>query len=139
MLMVRRLLAFALAFVVIAVPLAADVCAAACAEHAGHSIDSLLSTPHHHHPDSQPSPHHQSEAASAPVTQRTVFKSLPHRCGRLDAVISESPDVTASHIVSAAATMARFTPLFVHVSPASAMDSRHGPPAPSRPTSPLRI
>ncbi len=137
--MARRLLAFALAFVVIAVPLAGDVCAAACVEHAGHSIDSLASTPQHHHPDSQPSPHHQSEAASAPVTERTVFKSLPHGCGRLDAVITVSPDVTASQIVNDAVTTAGFTPLFVHVSPASAMGSRHGPAAPTRPASPLRI
>jgi len=46
--MARRLVAFALAFVVIGAPLTGDVCAVMCAEHAGHSIDTTVPVSHHH-------------------------------------------------------------------------------------------
>jgi hypothetical protein len=135
--MSRRLLAFALAFVVIAVPVAADVCEAVCGEHAGHSIDQLVSESHQH-PDGQRS-HHHAGALTAQAAPSAALKPPPHRCGRLDAVVTESRDLRVSHIDNTTVTRAHFTPLFVHVWPTSAVDSRHGPPAPTRSTSPLRI
>jgi hypothetical protein len=137
--MARRLLAFALAFVVISVPLAGDVCDAVCAEHAGHWIDPSVPASHHHHPDSQPSYHHHSGAPPAPATQSAALKPLPHQCGRLDAVVTESREPTRPHIVRAVVMMARITPPLVPVSPTSEMDNRHGPPTQTRSTSPLRI
>jgi hypothetical protein len=127
--MPRRLLAFALAFVVIGGPLASDVCAAVCAEHAGHSSDSTVPASHHHH----------SDAAAAPATQSASLMALPHGCGQLEGIVSESRELTRAPLATAVVTVARITPLLVKVLPTSQMDSRHGPPIPIRPTSPLRI
>ena len=135
----RSLLATALAFVVIAVPLAADVCEAACAEHAAHSVGSTVPASHHHHPGSQPSHHHHAEAPLAPTTQSAALTPRPHECGRLDAVVSESCELTRLQIAKAVVMMARMTPLLIEASPTSEMDSRHDPAAPTRSTSPLRI
>jgi hypothetical protein len=133
--MVRRLLAFALAFVVIAVPLAGDVCVAVCA--AGQTIEPSRPVSHHHL-DRQSS-HHHAQSAAAATAQSIAITPLPHGCGRLEAVVTDSSDPTTSQGVSAAGPVARFTPLVVHVPPVSATDSRHGPPAPIRSASPLRI
>ncbi len=137
--MARRLLAFALAFVVIGGPLAGDVCEAVCAEHAGHSTGSSVPGSHHHHPESQPSRHHHSEAPSAPASQSAGVAPVPHPCGHLGAVVTEFRELTRPQIVKAVVLMAGITPLIVHVSPTSETDSRHGPPTPTRSTSPLRI
>src|SRR5712691_3878849 len=140
--MARRVLAFALAFVIIGVPLAGDICDAVCLRHAGHSIEpTVLASHHHHSPDivRQLLDHHHSDAAAAPSTRSAEFVPLPHGCGRLDAIVTESRELTPAPIVKAVATMARTTPLLVHLSPTAEMDSRHGPPTPIRSTSALRI
>jgi hypothetical protein len=137
--MPRLLLVFALAFIVIAVPLAADVCEAVCAQHTGHSINRSALAASDHHSGSQPSHHHHSAAAPAPITQTAILKALPHECVRLEAAVSESSDFTAAQVVNDALTMPGFTPPLAHVPATSATDSRHGPPAPTRSTSPLRI
>jgi hypothetical protein len=144
--MARRLLTFALAFVVIGGPLAGDVCEAVCAEHAGHSIDSAVPASHHHHSVNvvgQPSHHHHSDAAAAPATRSaglvSQLVSLPHACSYLEAVVTESREFTRTPLVKAVVTIGPITPLLVHVLPASEMDSRHSPPFPIRSTSPLRI
>jgi hypothetical protein len=140
--MARRLLAFALAFVIIGGPLAADLCEAACTEHAGHSIDSTLPTSHHHHSAEvvrQPSHHHHSDAATAPAKQNAILMALWHGCGHLEAIVSESRELTRTPIAISVATAARNTPLLVPVLPTSEMDNRHRPPAPIRSASPLRI
>jgi hypothetical protein len=140
--MARRLLAFALAFVIIGGPLAADVCEAACTEHGGHSIDSTAPLSHHHHSAEvvrQPSHHHHSDVAPAPATQDAKLMALWHGCGHLEAIVSESRELTRAPIATSVATVARITPLLVPVLPTSQMDGQHGPPAPIRSTSPLRI
>ena len=139
--MARRLLAFALAFVIIGGPLAADVCEAACTEHAGHSIDSTVPSSHHHHSAEivrQPSHHHHSDVARA-ATQSAKLMALWHGCGHLEAIASESRELTRGSLATAVVTVARVTPLLVPVLPTFQMDSRHGPPPPIRSTSPLRI
>ena len=139
--MARRLLAFALAFVIIGGPLSADVCEAACREHAGHSIDSTVPSSHHHHSAEivrQPSHHHHSDVAPA-ATQRAKLMALWHGCGHLEAIVSESRELTRGSLATAVVTVARVTPLLVPVLPTFQMDSRHGPPPPIRSTSPLRI
>jgi hypothetical protein len=139
--MARRLLAFALAFVIIGGPLAADVCEAVCTEHAGHSIDSRVPASHHHHSaetTSPPSHHHHSDAL-APATQSARFMTLPHGCGHLEATLSESHELTQAPIATAVVEVACITPLLVPVLPTFQMDSRHGRPRPIRSTSPLRI
>jgi hypothetical protein len=140
--MTRRLLAFALAFVVIGGPLAGNVCEAVCAEHAGHSIDSTVSASHHHHSAeaaSQPSHQHHSNAAPAAATQRARLVALSHGCGHLEAIVTSSRELTRAPIVKAVMTMAPIRPLPVPALPASEMNSRHGPPTPIRSISLLRI
>jgi hypothetical protein len=140
--MVRRLFAFALTFVIIGGPLAADLCEAFCAEHAGHSIDSTMPASHHHHSDEAASlllHHHHSDAAPAPATQSARLTALPHVCAQPEASVSESREPTRAPIATAVLTVARMTPLHVQVLPTSQMDSRHGPPTPIRSTSLLRI
>jgi hypothetical protein len=139
--MARRLLAFALAFVIIGGPLAADVCEAACTEHAGHSIDSTVPPSHDHHSAEvrQPSPHHHSDVAPAAATQSVKLMALWHGCGHLEAIVSESRELTRASLATAVVTVARVTPLLVLVLPTFQMDSRHGPPPPIHSTSPLRI
>jgi hypothetical protein len=137
--MARRLLACALAFVVIGVPLAGDICETVCAEHAGQSSDWASPASHHHHADSQPSHHHHSSAAPAPADQNTAFRPPPHQCSRLEAVVTESRESTRPPIVKAVVTMAGLTPLVAPVLRMSELDSRPGPRAPIRSTSLLRI
>jgi len=140
--MARRLLAFALAFVVIGGPLAGNVCEAVCAEHAGHSIDSTAPASHHHRSAEavrQPSHHHHSDVASAAATQSAKVMTLWHGCGHLEAIVSESRELTRAPFATAVVTVARVTPLLVRVLPTFQLDSRHSPPRPIRSTSPLRI
>jgi hypothetical protein len=140
--MARRLLAFALAFVIIGGPLAADVCEAGCTEHARHSIDSTVLPLHDHHSAegvSQPSHHHHSDVAPAAATQSAKLVALWHACGHLEAIVSESRELTRASLANAVVTVARVTPPLVIVLPTSQMDSRHGPPPPIHSTSPLRI
>jgi hypothetical protein len=137
--MAQRLLAFALAFIVIGVPLAGDVCEAVCAEHSGHSINPSMPASHHHHPDSQSSHHHHSEAAPAPSTQSIAFRSAPPQCGHLDAVVAESRELMRPHIAKAVVMVARITPALTPVPATSETDNRHHPPTPTRSTSPLRL
>ena len=140
--MARRLLAFALAFVIVGGPLAADVCEAACTEHVGHSIDSTAPISHHHHSAEvvrQPTHHHHSDVAPAAATQSAKLMALWRGCGDLEAIVSESRVPTRASLATAVVAVARITPLLVLVLPTFQMDSRHGPPPPIRPTLPLRI
>jgi hypothetical protein len=139
--MLRRLLAFALAFVVTGGPLAGAVCEVFCAEHSGDSTDSKVPASHHHHSAEAASPphHHHSDAPPAPTTQSVRLRPLPHACGQLQATVSESRELTRAPIATAVMTVARITPFLVRVLPTSQMDSRHGPPPPIHSTSPLRI
>jgi hypothetical protein len=63
----------------------------------------------------------------------------PHGCDHLDAVVTESRELTRAPIVNAVLITTRIIPLLVHALPASETNSRHGPPTPIRSTSPLRI
>ena len=140
--MARRLLAFALAFVIIGGPFAADVCEAACTEHAGHSIDSTVPPSHHHHSAEvvkQPSHQHHSDVGPAPATKHPRLTALWHGCGHLEAIVSESRQLTRAPLATAVVTVTRVTPLLVLVLPTFQTDSGHGPPRPIRSTSPLRI
>jgi hypothetical protein len=96
--MARRLLAFALAFVIIGGPLAADVCEAACPEHAGHSIDSTVPPSydhhsaevvrqpwHHHHSDVGPGTSHEAPEINGPAARVRPCGSHRLRVSRADA------------------------------------------------------
>jgi hypothetical protein len=140
--MARRLLVFALAFVVIGGPLAGDVCEAVCAGHTGHASGSAVLASHHHpvaETIRKPSHHHHSGSASAPATRSAIVMPPPHACGRLEAIVTESRELARAPIGTAVVTMSRITPWVVQVLPASEKDSRHGPPTPIRSISPLRI
>jgi hypothetical protein len=139
--MARRLLGFALAFVIVGGPLAADVCEAVCAEHAGHSIASTVPASHRHHAAEagQPLHHHGSDTATSSPTRRAGLMPLPQWCGYLEAIVTDSRKMTRPPIVEALVTTARLTSSLVPVLAASERDSRHGLPIPVRSTSPLRI
>ena len=79
------------------------------------------------------------KAALAQTTQSPKLVALWHGCGHLEAIVSESRELTRAPLANAVVTVARITPLLVKVLPTSQMDSRHGPPIPIRSTSPLRI
>jgi hypothetical protein len=140
--MARRLLAFALAFVVVAGPFVSAVCEAACAEHGRHAIDSPMLVSHHHHSAevvAQSSHHHHSDAAADQPARSAGFMPAPRGCVHLDAIVTESREAARAPVDQAAVTMVHIAPLPVHRLPASEMDSRHGPPTPIRSASPLRI
>ena len=140
--MARRLMACALASVIIGGPLAADVCEAACTEHAGHSIDSTVPPSHHHQSAEvvrQPSHHHHSDVAPAAATLSAKLMALWNGCGHREAIVSESRELTRAPLATAVVTVTRVTPLLVLVLPTFQMDSGHGPPRPILSTSPLRI
>src|SRR6185436_8645377 len=104
-LMDQRLVAFALALVVIGGPLASDVCGAVCAEHTGHHRTSTMAPSHHHHsePAAAQHSHHHSETA-APVTRGVRFTPRPHVCSALDAVVTESRELRRAAADSAVVT-----------------------------------
>jgi hypothetical protein len=64
---------------------------------------------------------------------------LPHGCGHLEAIVTESRERSRAPIVKGVVTIARITTLLVRMLPTSETDSRHGPPTPTRSISPLRI
>ena len=139
--MARRLLTFALAFVIIGAPLAGDVCGAFCAAHAGRSADPTLplSQSHSSADASQALHHHHSDTRPAPATGSTALRPVSHACAQVDAVISESRELSRAPIVGAAVTLSRILPTLARTLPPSDSDGQHGPPPPIRSTSPLRI
>lgn len=138
--MARRLLAVALAFVVIGAPLAGDICGAFCAEYAGRSTDPTVPFSHNHSSAeaSQASHHHHSDTPLAPATGSAASRPVSHACGQVDAIITESRELSRAPIVVAADTVARITPTLARVLPPTDLDSRYDPTR-IRSTSPLRI
>ena len=138
--MARRLLAFALAFVVIGAPLAGDACEAFCAAHAG-QVDPTLPVSHHHAAASLSSHHHHSEPSPVPAsrTGNTALRPVAHDCVQSDAVVAESRELTRAPIAAAAASVPRLTPTLAQVLSASDIDGGRRPPTAIRSTAPLRI
>jgi len=137
--MARRLLAFALAFVVIGGPVAHDLCEAACAAHPGHSS---RNEPVSHHHDlatgaSHAGHHHEAAAESTQTANTAAMIPVPHACDHVDTVLTASREVVRAPVpneASAAVDIALLRAL-----PHADIDSRHGPPARLQSTSPLRI
>jgi hypothetical protein len=137
--MVRRLLAFALALVVIGAPLAGDACGAFCAAHA---IDPIPVSPHDASVGVSPASHHhhaEFPPVPAPATGDAALRTVSHECAQVDAVVAESRELTRAPIVGAATGVVRLTPVLARALTPSDVDGRHGPPAPIRSISPLRI
>lgn len=139
--MARRLLAFALAWVVIGAPVAGSVCGTLCAEHVVRSIDPMGPVAHHHSSDgaSRASQHHHHSAVQPAPVGGAALGSISHECAQPDAVVTETRDGSRGTDVAAAATVAWITPPLALALLSSSLDRRHGPPAPIRATSPLRI
>ena len=141
--MARRLLAFALAFVVIGAPLAGDACGAFCAAHAGHAIDPTMPVSHHHSSAAatQASHHYRADIppVSAPPAGFTALRPPSHECAQPDAVISESRELTRAPIVGVTATAAHVTPALARALPSSSGVRQHRPAAPISSALPLRI
>lgn len=138
--MARRLLAFALAFAVIGVPVAGDICEAACARHADHASrnETASHNTHHHHvatAASQPVHHHESIGSASSAT----VIPAPHVCHHVDAVLTESRDAVRGSVANAMAATAALITVLGPVSASTDIDSRHGPPVPVRAVAPLRI
>jgi hypothetical protein len=126
--MVRRLVSIALTFLVAAVPAAADMCAAQCAEHASEVRDAS----HHQH-------HHHAGAAK-PMTVAGM-QGLPHTCASADPLAAQSreslriaPDKSSVLVAAPLASPPPAVPLAARL-----LDDRHGPPRPVRTIAPLRI
>jgi hypothetical protein len=140
--MARRLLAFAVALVIIGAPLAGDACGAFCAAHAGHAIDPTIPVSHHHSSAaSQGSHHHHADVPPVlvPPAGFTALRRASHECAQADAVISESRELSRTPIVGVTAIVARVTPAL-----AQALRSSHGvhqrrPATPVSSALPLRI
>jgi hypothetical protein len=140
--MSRRLLAFALAFMIVGGPIAADVCEAACAGHAEHAIDATMPPSHQHHHGAvinQPSLHHHSDVVPPAATQSARFLVRWHGCDHLEGIVAESRNPTPAPVATADVTEARVAPPLIPVLPSSRADNRHGPPASIRSTAPLRL
>ena len=139
--MARRLLAFALAVVVIGAPLAGDACEAFCAAHAGHVVDPTVPVSHHHAAASVASHHHHSDTSGVPAsrTGHAALRPISHDCVQSDAVVAESRELTRDPIVATVATVARLTPTLAQPLSASDIDGGRRPPTATRSTAPLRI
>src|SRR5438067_9511831 len=93
--MARRLLAFALAFVVIGGPVVHDLCEAACAAHRGHSSrNEPVSHRHDLATGASHAAHHHEAAAEPTGTANTrAMIPVPHACDHVDAVLTASREV----------------------------------------------
>jgi hypothetical protein len=140
--MARRLLAFALAFVVIGAPLAGQICGAFCGEHAASSIEPAAPVAHHHSSGDavRPSHHHQLPDVQSVPSGGAEVRPAAHVCARLDAVVAEARQLSWGGAgVAAAAGVGRLNTTLVVAVLASDPGGRHSPPISLRSTSPLRI
>jgi hypothetical protein len=131
--MIRRAFAFIVAVLVIAAPVAAQVCGAACSERIGHANHSGPAAQDH-------SAHHSGHLAhQAPVdAERVAIRSLPRTCGELQAVVSGSRD-TASAVAGPAVKSEQWIPAVARSAGSFGADARRAPPRPIRSISLLRI
>lgn len=140
--MVRRLLAFAFAFVVFGAPVAGDICDALCADHTRHSINlTAAASHHHHHTDlaSQALHHHHSAALTAAAAAGLALRAASHQCVQADAVITESRELSRGPTVGVATHVAVVAPTLARVMASLDVNGQHRPPVPIRSTAPLRI
>jgi hypothetical protein len=130
--MIRRAFAFIVAVVVVAAPVAAQICGAACSERLGHAS--------HSEPVAQDHSHHSAHLAhqSASGGERAAMGSLPRMCGDLQAVVSGSRD-TAPSVAGPPVTSAFRIPAVARSAASFDGDARRAPPRPIRSISLLRI
>ena len=127
--MIRRAFAFIVAVGVIAAPVAAQVCGAACSERIGHA--------NHSGPAAQD--HSAHLAYQAPVgAERVAIRSLPRTCGELQAVVRGSRD-TAPTVAGPAVKSEQWIPAVARSAGSFDADARRAPPRPIRSISLLRI
>lgn len=140
--MAQRLLAFALAFVIIGGPVAGDICEAACAGHAGHFTRSDIASDRAHHHVAPAANHaeHQHGAKTPPAgsLRQAIVIPLPHSCDRVDVVLPESRTAMRGSLVSAMPAVALILAPRC-LSRSIRTDNRHGPPLPVRAVAALRI
>src|SRR5690349_3827456 len=120
--MPHRLFTVAVAFMLMAAPLAAEICQVTCAEHAGHVGIGTTGASHHHHSgaiDASAS-HHRSDHARAPVD--VAVRAAYNDCRHLDVVVSESRELTSAQPVSGI-TPAGFMSMIVSPLPWADVDS----------------
>ena len=131
--MIRRAFALIVAVLVIAAPVAAQVCGAACSERLGHANHSGPAAQDH-------SAHHSAHLAQqAPVgAERVAMRSLPRTCGDLQAVVSGSRD-TAPSVAGPAVKSVFRIPAVARSAASFDADARRAPPRPIRSISLLRI
>jgi len=139
--MARRLLTFAVAFVVIGAPVAADLCQATCATHGERSRQSIAAGAHHHHADRESAPpgHHHSAPALSQTPPHGAMSLVERTCGHTDAILTEARET--ARVSVADVTPAPSGVLFNQVlaTPPTDVVSRHGPPGLLRDTPPLRL
>lgn len=126
--MIRRAFAFIVAVLVIAAPVAVQMCGAACSEGHGGAVAQDHSAHHTGHLA------HQSAAGAEPA----AIHSLPRTCGDLQAVVSSSRD-TAPSVAGPAVKSALRIPAVARSAASFDADARRAPPRPIRSISLLRI
>ena len=113
--MVRRLVAFAVAFMVVGGPVANDICEASCVGHGGHSNRPTVPDSHHRHAAATHAEHdHHSAAEASKVPSSTAVIPVPHMCGHVEAVLTESRDVVRA---PAATVMSDFGAEVIKIEP----------------------
>src|SRR4051812_38377850 len=90
--MVRRMLAFAAAFLIVGSPLAAELCDSVCVEHAAHARHTTL----HHDEDGAAMPashHHHVDVQHEGTHSRAAASTIPNPCRHVDAATTESREL----------------------------------------------
>jgi hypothetical protein len=135
-------MAFALAFVFGAAPVAGQACEVMCAEHVGHTFGTHSAVSHHHHTEGMPAAttHHHAPSPEALSAQRLAMTMGAWRnCVQSDAVVSESRQVVRGPMLDAITGSANTTLAIASVLRPSATDRQHGPQTPTRSISQLRV
>ena len=138
--MLRGLLAAAMAFAVVATPIAANICEATCQDHNGQIKPGLVSSHHHDSaPQTHAGHHHEPVDRSLSVSNAVAVAGVPHICGRDGTTVTEARERIRGSTVSTLATSIAGAPVPPGVFAVAADDNRHGPPAPVRALPQLRI
>jgi hypothetical protein len=133
-----RLLALALASVIAAAPVAAQVCEIRCAGHPEHAA--VTAVLHHHHPAGPARERLHGSSKLALVVRLLSPPNFHDRCAKRDAFVAESRVlVNASRFTAITATPVDVVTNTAWTTPPDGIDNRPGPLIPARSLTQLRV